>query len=148
MILNPENSIILIDEPEISLHPKWQTEIMKIYANIGKNNQFIITTHSPFIISQTYYKNLTFLVKENNKIIKKQFSQPPNNRDINTMIETMGANYELPELQDLHRDYKKLVKSKNEENENGIKLKNEILEYENINSKFFQSINFLKKLRK
>ena len=148
MILNPENSIILIDEPEISLHPKWQTEIMKIYSNIGKKNQFIITTHSPFIISQTYYKNLTFLVKDDNKIIIKQFLQPPNNRDINTIIETMGGIYELPELQNLHKEYKQFVKNREEESEKGIKLKTKILEYENINSKFFQSIELLKKLRR
>ncbi len=30
MILNPHNSIILIDEPEIALHPKWQIDIMNI----------------------------------------------------------------------------------------------------------------------
>jgi len=148
IILNPQNSIILIDEPEITLHPKWQTEIMKIYTNIGKNNQFIITTHSPFIISQTYYKNLTFLVKDDNKIIIKQFLQPPNNRDINTIIETMGANYELPELQNLHRKYRKLVEDGQVNSEKAKKLKLDILEYENEKSKFFKKIDFYLRLAK
>ena len=29
-MLEPENSIIMIDEPELSLHPKWQQKIVKI----------------------------------------------------------------------------------------------------------------------
>ena len=35
-MLNPENSIILIDEPELSLHPKWQQRIVDVYRKIGK----------------------------------------------------------------------------------------------------------------
>ena len=36
-MLEPEDSIILIDEPEISLHPKWQQRIIEVYKKIGKN---------------------------------------------------------------------------------------------------------------
>jgi len=142
MILNPQNSIILIDEPEIALHPKWQIEIMKIYSNIGRNNQFIVTTHSPFIISQTSYKNLIFLVKESEKIVAKNFIKPPNNRDINTIIETMGANYELKEVKELHSQYRELVENDKIDTKEAENIKNRILEFENENSKFFQSINF------
>jgi len=48
--LEANNSIILIDEPEISLHPEWQQKIIKVYENIGINNQLIIATHSPHIV--------------------------------------------------------------------------------------------------
>lgn len=30
-MLEPKNSIILIDEPELSLHPKWQQKIVEVY---------------------------------------------------------------------------------------------------------------------
>jgi len=63
------NSVILIDEPEIALHPKWQSQIMDIYANIGVNNQFIVTTHSPYIIGSVPNRNINFLIRENNKIV-------------------------------------------------------------------------------
>lgn len=147
MILNPHNSIILIDEPEVALHPKWQIEIMKIYANIGENNQFIVTTHSPFIISQTPYKNLTFLVKQNEKIVAKQFSEPPLDRDINTIVKTiMGADYLPRELERLHKRYRNLVMHGQENSEEAEKLKKEILEYESPNSSFFQGLAFDKEL--
>lgn len=37
-MLEPKNSIILIDEPELSLHPKWQQRIVEVYKKIGENN--------------------------------------------------------------------------------------------------------------
>lgn len=50
-LLNP-NSLILIDEPEISLHLKWQrtfiNDILKLSQDL--NPRFIIATHSPAIV--------------------------------------------------------------------------------------------------
>ena len=148
MILNPYNSVILIDEPEIALHPTWQIDIMKIYENIGENNQFIVTTHSPFIISQTPYKNLIFLVKEDEKIVVKQFTEPPLDRDINTIVKTiMGADYIPKDLDKLHKEYRKLFEENKLDTKEAKDLESKILEYESSNSSFFQSINFDKALR-
>lgn len=49
-----DDSLILIDEPEISLHPEWQQEYMKILVKAFENYrrcQFVIATHSPKIIA-------------------------------------------------------------------------------------------------
>ncbi len=52
-----KGAIVLIDEPEISLHPTWQMKIMDFYKNIFtdattgiQTSQIIAVTHSPFII--------------------------------------------------------------------------------------------------
>jgi len=47
------NSLILIDEIEIGLHPKVQRRLMQVIYHIVKedNKQFIITTHSPSVLS-------------------------------------------------------------------------------------------------
>ena len=54
-----DNSIILIDEPEISLHPAWQeiypSLIYKI-AKYHKDCKFYIATHSPLIVSSSENK--------------------------------------------------------------------------------------------
>jgi len=63
--LEVNNSIILIDEPEISLHPQWQSKIIKLYENIGENNQIIIATHSPHIVSDIEAKQLRIMKKGN-----------------------------------------------------------------------------------
>ena len=71
-MLNPENSIILIDEPELSLHPKWQQRIVDVYRKIGKNNQIIIATHSPHILGSVKKENIMLLDKDNEgKIVIK-----------------------------------------------------------------------------
>ena len=45
------NSIVLIDELELHLHPPLQQALLKALQHLGKNNQFIITTHSEAILS-------------------------------------------------------------------------------------------------
>ncbi|NWJ95594.1 MAG: AAA family ATPase [Chloroflexi bacterium] len=42
--------IILIDELDLHLHPKWQRSIVEYLQKTFPNLQFITTTHSPFII--------------------------------------------------------------------------------------------------
>lgn len=61
-----DNSVILADEPEISLHPDWQQRILKIYENIGENNQVIVATHSPHIIASTHRQNVKVLTRNEN----------------------------------------------------------------------------------
>jgi len=47
--LNIHNSVILIDEIELHLHPPAQQILLRALPRLGKNNQFIITTHSDYI---------------------------------------------------------------------------------------------------
>ncbi|AAZ26602.1 hypothetical protein CPS_0493 [Colwellia psychrerythraea 34H] len=67
-ILN--NSLILIDEPEISLHPHWQSNIISVIHNSFKNYtacHFIIATHSPHIISNVIKNNSSLVLMENSE---------------------------------------------------------------------------------
>ena len=45
------SGILLIDEAENHLHPKWQKTFIKSIQEIFPNLQIIVTTHSPFIVS-------------------------------------------------------------------------------------------------
>lgn len=60
-----KEKIILIDEPETSLHPSWQNHILKIYENFAKkyDSQVIIATHSPQIIGSAKPESLRILNK-------------------------------------------------------------------------------------
>lgn len=42
--------IVLIDEVDLHLHPKWQREIIAQLSSVFSNIQFIVTTHSPVIV--------------------------------------------------------------------------------------------------
>jgi len=68
------NTILLIDEPETALHPKWQKRIFEFINHIlddsdtyGINNlQIIFTTHSPYLLQNFFNKNApVFIFKRN-----------------------------------------------------------------------------------
>lgn len=57
LIFESDVNLLLIDEPEISLHIAWQKELMedlKSVVNLKRNIQVIIATHSPQIISHNW----------------------------------------------------------------------------------------------
>ena len=70
-LLNPELSdrsqikgIVLIDEIDMHLHPKWQWNIIKALSTTFENVQFVIATHSPIVISSAKEANLILLDEE------------------------------------------------------------------------------------
>jgi len=50
LIKDNKPSILLMDEPEISLHMGWQRKLIKYIRELNPNIQLIIATHSPDII--------------------------------------------------------------------------------------------------
>lgn len=68
-IIESKNQEILIclDEPDLSLHPEWQkkyiNELIKMFSKIEKKIHFLITSHSPFILSDLPKENVIFLEK-------------------------------------------------------------------------------------
>ncbi|MCD9542504.1 AAA family ATPase [Photobacterium carnosum] len=72
-ILNSTNNpcegkgIILIDELELHLHPKWQQNIVENLRKTFPNIQFIITTHSPQILSTVKKDEISIINFHNNQ---------------------------------------------------------------------------------
>jgi energy-coupling factor transporter ATP-binding protein EcfA2 len=54
---SPEGSLLLIEEPEISLHPKAQIDVLEMFAEAirERKHQIIATTHSVFILQALGY---------------------------------------------------------------------------------------------
>jgi len=89
--------ILLFDEIELYLHPAWQQKILNIILDIikaseVKNFHLILTSHSPFLISDLPKENVIFLNK-----YKKD--EDPNQKDGNCKVlkdgikkQTFGAN--------------------------------------------------------
>tara|TARA_B100000949_G_C14275687_1_gene449379 strand:+ start:278 stop:1963 length:1686 start_codon:yes stop_codon:yes gene_type:complete len=66
-----KGALILIDEPEISLHPRWQLKILNFFKQLfiseGKQtSQLIISTHSPFVIHNSNRNNDKVIVLQKN----------------------------------------------------------------------------------
>ena len=58
--------VVLIDEICQHLHPRWQREIVSKLRRIFKNMQFIVTTHSPFVIQGASDESIAFRVYREN----------------------------------------------------------------------------------
>ncbi len=45
-----EPAVVLVDQIDLHLHPRWQRELIDQLSRIFKNTQFIVTAHSPLIV--------------------------------------------------------------------------------------------------
>ena len=77
-LLNPEISkstdaegIVLIDEVDMHLHPKWQWKILDSLQENFPKIQFIVATHSPIIIASNRAANLIQLIDCNHAVSRK-----------------------------------------------------------------------------
>lgn len=57
---NPLNvsGIVLIDEIELHLHPRWQQRVLYDLTELFKNIQFIVTTHSPQVLTTVHSESI------------------------------------------------------------------------------------------
>ncbi len=77
-----QSNFILIDEPELSLHPEWQKKILQFYKRLftdengNQTAQIFVATHSPFIVHNfsRYNDKVVVLNKDENdnvSVLKK-----------------------------------------------------------------------------
>lgn len=70
---SPEKSLILIEEIEVGLHPKIQRRLMQVLMHESRQSkkQFIVTTHSPTILSSVDADSRLFIDASQHRCIKK-----------------------------------------------------------------------------
>lgn len=90
--LNIKNSVILVDEPELHLHPDSEIELINGMRNaIGEKGQLIFATHSINILSHLNYDEI-FMIK------KGEISHPSQATLGNSISELMGLEERVNKL--------------------------------------------------
>ncbi|HEN8714211.1 TPA: ATP-binding protein [Pseudomonas putida] len=61
--LYKEQSLFVFDEPDLSLHMEWQKMLLPALKKLAPNSQFIITTHSPYMVMNTDSEHVINMAK-------------------------------------------------------------------------------------
>ena len=64
-----EPAVVLVDEIDMHLHPKWQRELIGFLTERFPNTQFIVTAHSPLIVQAAPDANLVLLRREGDHVV-------------------------------------------------------------------------------
>ena len=90
------SGVVLIDEIELHLHPKWQREIIPALTRTFPNCQFIITTHSPQVISEVKPDGIYILERTDDGIVAMR-PESSYGRDTNRILEDLMDTPERPQ---------------------------------------------------
>ncbi|MBO4835886.1 MAG: AAA family ATPase [Lachnospiraceae bacterium] len=58
------DAVVLIDELELHIHPIWQSRLIDSLQKLFPNAQFLITTHSPLILSNVHPENIWIMTAD------------------------------------------------------------------------------------
>lgn len=119
LILNPEiesisdlEGVVLIDEIDLHLHPKWQWNVLDTLQKIFSGIQFIVTTHAPIVLSSCKDANIIRLDQEH----KVDYPGSPYAFSVGDVIEyTQGSYGVLPQLQELYTAFDRAFNSRDME---------------------------------
>jgi len=110
MMQNPllSSGIVLIDELELHLHPKWQISVLDALSATFPNVQFIVTTHSPLVINRI--KNDQLILLDNQTITQGSEIHNIYGKDVNAIIEDiMGTTGRPKEIKKIIGEIEKIL---------------------------------------
>jgi predicted ATP-binding protein involved in virulence len=119
--LKDATGVVLIDEIDLHLHPSWQVNVVTKLKNIFPNIQFIITTHSPVVLSGVRSDHIRRIKDKQvygvsdtlghpfGEILEDSMDTIPNNKtDIEQLFDLITEN-DIPKAQQLLRILEKQI---------------------------------------
>ena len=126
--------IVLIDEVDMHLHPKWQQTVLTDLISAFPNIQFIVTTHSPQVLST--------VKKEQIRILGDNVVSTPSTHsfgeDSSVLLAELMNVSPLPPLQivEKRKEYQRLIEDREYESPRAKQLQKELIENYGENSEF------------
>lgn len=97
-----DNSILIIDEPELSLHPQAQKKLSDLLSEEAKDRQIIICTHSPYFVKWNDFINWAKFIRLNKyNDTKCSISFLDNRKDYLSFLWRNILEYQKPQLLDV-----------------------------------------------
>ena len=106
-------AIVLIDEVELNLHPAWQSQIAPTLTKVFKACQFIVTTHSPQVLSGIENRNVRVLRQTASGPTEATVPLSTRGRTSNYLLEgVLGASERFPPIDKLVEDFNDAIDGK------------------------------------
>ncbi len=110
-ILN-ESAIVLIDEIDLHLHPAWQRDIIPALTHVFPNVQFLVTTHSPQVLSNVK-KESVHIIEDFKRV---PFTPSIYGADSNMILwDIFGVKKRPKHLQERLREYYRALEKKSKD---------------------------------
>lgn len=105
--------IVMIDELDMHLHPNWQRRVVKDLKNAFPNIQFVVTTHSPFIVQSLKSDELIIIdaeIRKDGDPFKKSIEEVAAKE---MGVEDIPRSIEFLEMQKVAEEYYTLIEKGN-----------------------------------
>lgn len=119
-------AIMLVDEIDLHLHPSWQQRVLQDLMRTFPLTQFIVTTHSPQVLTTVPRENIRILDQDENGLmcVRTPDFSPLAHESGDALAKIMGTHREPPlALQDDIRRYEQLVRAGQEQTEEAHTLR-------------------------
>jgi predicted ATP-binding protein involved in virulence len=124
-------AIVLIDEVDLHLHPKWQQRLLIDLMAIFPNTQFIVTTHSPQVLTTIKPEHIILLEHEK-EVIAEQVTSSYGAESGRLLSEIMDVDERPPaninEFTRLLEQYYHLIERNQGESEDALKIRSRLNE--------------------
>ena len=118
--LREGRAIILIDELDLHLHPKWQRSIVENLIRVFPNCQFIVSTHSPQIIGEVQPSSITIIDNgtnkpansfgmDSNRVLEEILDASPRNKKVNTLLNSLYKSIDEEKITEAKEQISKLI---------------------------------------
>ncbi|HBP6834527.1 TPA: hypothetical protein L6B29_18785 [Pseudomonas aeruginosa] len=120
--------IVMIDEVELHLHPGWQQTILPDLRRVFQNVQFIVSSHSPHVISTVRPDQLRVIDWEGSDacLVPVAFSEGADNSYVLDKILGVNTRPDSLEIVQKLKQYQQLVESGNWRAKDALVLKEEL----------------------